>query len=101
MSRILDVRKVQEGLDRAAKSEHRDGRFRLKDRMLPVNSSMMTDVHYHEHTRELDITFTSGKKYRYRLVPPEVFTGLLQADSQGKFFNEVIKDAYRFAEVSR
>ncbi len=98
---VLDIGKVQRALDRAAKSEHRDGRFRLKDRMPPVNSSMMTDVHYHEHTRELDITFTSGKKYRYRNVPPEVYAALLDAESKGKFFNEEIKDVYRFAEVGR
>ena len=62
---------------------------------------MMTGVDYNEDTRQLDILFASGKTYRYFDVPAEVYAGLLDAESKGQFFNEEIKDAYRFAEVTK
>jgi hypothetical protein len=68
-------------------------------RMLPVESSLMTDVQYDEKTRELDIRFTSGKTYRYFDVPKNVYSRLLRAKSKGEFFNEEIKEIYQYAEM--
>jgi hypothetical protein len=66
-----------------------------------VQSSVMTRVEYDEDVKELDITFTSGKTYRYLNVPLEIYVGLLDAGSKGEYFNDTIKDAFAFAEVSR
>jgi hypothetical protein len=66
-----------------------------------VESSMMVRVEYHEDTSELDITFKSGKTYRYREVPPDIYSDLLDAESKGEFFNEKIKDTFGFVEVVR
>ena len=66
-----------------------------------VKSSVMTYVHYDEDTTELDITFVSGKIYRYFGVPPATYVDLLDADSVGEFFNQNIKNAFRFIEVKR
>jgi hypothetical protein len=66
-----------------------------------VQSSVMTFVDYGEETDELDITFTSGKTYRYFGVPLEIYAELLDAESKGQFFNDTIKDSFAFAEVSR
>jgi hypothetical protein len=60
---------------------------------------MMSRVEYDESTRELDVLFTSGKTYRYFDVPPDLYSGLLEAESKGQFFNEEIKDIYPFSEV--
>ena len=64
-----------------------------------VESSMMTRVQYDEDARELDIVFATGKTYRYLDVPPEIYIGLLGAESKGKFFNEEIKDVFAYVEV--
>lgn len=64
-----------------------------------VQSSMMTFVKYDDDACELDITFTSGKTYRYLSVPLEIYDGLLDAQSKGEFFNDNIKDEFVFAEV--
>jgi hypothetical protein len=64
-----------------------------------VQSSMMTFVKYDDDACELDITFTSGKTYRYREVPVEIYDGLLDAESKGEFFNDSIKDAFVYSEV--
>jgi KTSC domain len=66
-----------------------------------VDSSVMTFVKYDDDSGELDITFTSGKTYRYLHVPAEVYDGLLDAESKGEFFNESIKDDFVYCEVSR
>ncbi|HEY6258872.1 MAG TPA: KTSC domain-containing protein [Xanthobacteraceae bacterium] len=64
-----------------------------------IQSSVMTFVTYDDDAGELDITFTSGKTYRYRGVPPDIYDGLLDAQSKGAFFNDNIKDAFDFSEV--
>ena len=60
---------------------------------------MMTFVKYDDEAGELDITFTSGKIYRYLEVPAEIYDGLLDAESKGEFFNASIKDEFVCSEV--
>jgi len=64
-----------------------------------VQSSVMTFVKFDDEAGELDITFTSGKTYRYLQVPAEIYDGLLDAESKGEFFNDNIKDAFVYSEV--
>jgi hypothetical protein len=64
-----------------------------------VQSSVMTFVKYDDDGGELDITFTSGKTYRYLHVPLEIYDELLDAESKGEFFNENIKDSFVCSEV--
>jgi hypothetical protein len=67
--------------------------------MPQVRSSVMTFVKYDDDAGELDITFTSGKIYRYLRVPVEIYEGLLDAESKGEFFNDHIKDSFVCSEV--
>jgi KTSC domain len=69
--------------------------------MPPVQSSVMTKVDYDGDSAELDITFTSGKTYRYLHVPLEIYVDLLDAESKGAYFNDNIKDVFVYAEVRR
>jgi hypothetical protein len=64
-----------------------------------VQSSVMTFVKYDDDACELDITFTSGKTYRYLQLPSEIYDGLLDAESKGEFFNDYIKDEFVYCEV--
>ncbi len=99
MSRTLDIQKVDIALKRAARRaahgtrEERSGRFLV--------SSTIKSVEYDDEARELDITFTSGKMYRYFNVPLEIYAEFLDAGSKGKFFNDNIKGAFAFAEVGQ
>ena len=61
-----------------------------------VESSMIRRIEYEEPTRELDITFTSGKTYTYVDVPKSVYQRFVRAPSKGQFFNDYIKDQYEF-----
>ena len=59
-----------------------------------VSSSAITRIEYNEITRELHITFTSGKTYAYHGVPRDLYERFLRASSKGQFFNDYIKDQY-------
>jgi hypothetical protein len=63
------------------------------------SSSAITRVLYDASKRTLAVTFTSGKKYIYEDVPPEVATEFQTAPSQGAYFNWRIRDQYTFREL--
>jgi lysyl-tRNA synthetase class 2 len=119
MRRAPDIERIDAALKRAAHralygtQEERSGRFlpsklrsessRSGDRRVTVmpfvQSSMMTRIEYEEGTAELDLTFATGKTYRYFNVPLEIYVEFLDAESKGEFFNENIKDEFAYAEV--
>ena len=67
----------------------------------PVNSAAIETVTYDEWSRHLDIALATGRIYRYFDVPPEVYAELMDADSKGRFYNERIRDAYRYERLNR
>jgi hypothetical protein len=64
--------------------------------MIPVESSMVDSVGYDEERRLLQVVFTSGRVYCYEDVPPEVFQGLLAAESKGQYMRACIIDVYPY-----
>lgn len=66
-----------------------------------IESSAMSFVDYNKRSRRLTITFTSGSRYVYFDVPASVFEGLLAAPSAGRYFDEHIRDRYKFARLWR
>lgn len=65
---------------------------------IPVTSSVLASVG-HAHGM-LEVEFRSGAVYRYFGVPEYVYIHLLNADSQGAYFNENIRDTYDHERVS-
>jgi len=63
--------------------------------MVHVESSAMTDVDY-DGAGLLRIRFADGDWYRYFDVPPSVAAGLQNADSRGRYFQQHIRDRYRY-----
>jgi hypothetical protein len=66
-------------------------------RLDPVESSMLAAVGYEPNLRALVVLFNSGKAYQYLNVPPEVFEGLSQARSKGRYMLDHIIDYYPYA----
>ena len=58
---------------------------------IPVTSTTMISVGYDFETRVLEIEFIDGAIYQYFDVPEELYQGLLNAESKGRYFNLVIK----------
>jgi hypothetical protein len=66
--------------------------------VIDVASAAIARIEYDELSQELIVTFTTGKTYTYFRVPPDVYREFLEAESKGRFFNETIRDRYRYAE---
>ncbi len=63
-------------------------------------STAIRNFAYDTATGELWVTFTSGRRYVYNDVAPEVVHEFQQADSRGAFFNHEIRDRYPYREVT-
>jgi len=67
--------------------------------MLLNQESMMESSHidkcmYDFTSNVLKIRFKSGALYEYLNVEPNVYDSFVKAESQGKYFNENIKNSY-------
>lgn len=56
---------------------------------------------YDPDARALDVTFVTGRRYRYFAVPGEVAKAFRSAMSKGRFFNARIRDRFAFEELER
>jgi len=61
-----------------------------------VQSSNIHSVGYDENLQILEIVFKSSGIYEYYGVPKNVYRGLIEAPSKGKFLNEHIKGKYGY-----
>ena len=65
-----------------------------------LDSGVILAVDYHDEPKVLRITFRgSGKTYDYLDVPPETYAALMASESRGAWFNEHIRDRFRFQRV--
>ena len=60
-------------------------------------SSVIRTYHYEPAQRRLQILFTTGRRYSYFAVPPEIVEDFSAASSKGEFFNRCIRDHFSFA----
>ena len=65
-----------------------------------VSSSTISSIGYDETTYTLEIEFNSGGVYQYFNVPPHIHSGLMQAPSHGKYFDQSIKNGgYSYLKI--
>jgi KTSC domain-containing protein len=64
-----------------------------------VPSTVIRRFDYRPDERELDISFTTGRRYLYHDVPPEAAAALRSAFNKGRHFNSRIRGAYRYTEL--
>ena len=63
-------------------------------------SSVIRFFRYAPDTRELKVTFVSGRLYVYEEVPAEVAAAFKEARSKGSFFNREIRDRYAYRDIT-
>ena len=56
---------------------------------------------YDASKRTLLIVFTSGRRYLYAEVPPDIAAAFDAAESKGAYFNADIRDRYAYREITR
>ncbi len=66
----------------------------------PVVSTSLESVGYDPESLTLEIEFKSGEIYDYFDVPFDVYQGLIHSESHGRYFQENIRDTYRFSRLT-
>lgn len=67
-------------------------------RSAAMPSTIIRSFDYRADRRELDVLFTTGRRYVYREVPPEAAAAFRAAFSKGRHFNARIRGRYPFGE---
>jgi hypothetical protein len=62
-------------------------------------SSVIRAFHYRPEDHALDVTFVSGRRYRYLEVPETLHRQMREAFSKGEFFNAHIRDHFPFQRM--
>ena len=62
-------------------------------------SSVIRTFDYDAGKRALDVTFVTGRHYRYHAVPPRIAEGMRSAASKGRYFNARIRDHFAFTRL--
>ena len=69
--------------------------------LTPVESSTLVTVGYEHDGELLQLEFCRSRAvYHYFAVPAAVHEALLAATSKGSYFNQAIRDRYRFVRVT-
>ena len=63
---------------------------------MDVDSAAIQTIDYDNERAKLLVRFTSGERYVYVGVPPEVCRSFMDADSKGRFFHAEIRDQYPY-----
>ncbi|GHE77825.1 KTSC domain-containing protein [Thalassotalea profundi] len=65
----------------------------------PASSSALSAFGYSSINSLLDIEFLDGSIYRYSGITPSIFTGFINASSQGGYFNSNIRNNYTTSQI--
>lgn len=63
-------------------------------------STIIRSFDYRAETQELEILFTTGRRYVYLAVPPEAARAFRAAFAKGRHFNAHIRGRYAYAECA-
>lgn len=61
---------------------------------------MIRGVGYTTPKQQMHVRFNTGNVYGFSDVPVDVYSGLLKADSKGKYFNEHIRDKFEHKKMA-
>lgn len=64
------------------------------DRIIEIESSMISAAKYNSKDSTLEVWFNSGAQWRYLEVPENVFNELLESGSKGSFMRSQIIGEY-------
>lgn len=62
-------------------------------------STVIRAFRYLAERSQLEVTFVSGRRYRYLDVPQKTYREMHSAFSKGEFFNQRIRDNFDFERV--
>lgn len=62
-------------------------------------STVIRAVAYRPEARQLEVLFTTGRRYVFHDVPPEAAQAFRAARIKGRHFNSRVRGRYRFEEM--
>jgi len=62
-------------------------------------STVIRSFRYWADQAVLEITFVSGKRYRYLQVPESIYGEMRASFSKGEYFNRHIRDHFAFESI--
>ena len=65
-----------------------------------VKSSNIAGVFYDKAQKSLDVVFINKNHYRYHEVPEEIYRGLLEAESAGRYFYAKIRSGFSYEQIN-
>lgn len=65
-------------------------------KMVPCESSNIEGFGYNHKNQELLVAFKGAKVYKYYEVPEDIFKGLIDAESKGKYLNQNVKNSFKY-----
>ena len=63
-------------------------------------TTVIQSIAYRPEARQLDVLFTTGRRYMFHDVPPEAAEAFRSARIKGRHFNSRIRGRYLFSEGS-
>jgi hypothetical protein len=76
-----------------------EGILPRRDPWVHVDSSCIDAIAFDSPSSTLKIRFNSGDIYQYSDFPHDLYLDFCDADSKGRFFNQVVKDEYDFVRL--
>ena len=64
-----------------------------------VRSTDLAIVGYDTQGAVVEVAFKSGSVYHYEGVPAEIYEGFMAASSHGKYFQEAIRERYKYRKI--
>lgn len=68
---------------------------------IPLDSSLLAWVSYQPDLRLLQVGLRPGQNYEYFDVPAHTYSGLLVAQSKGRYYNLNIRKGFRFKRIKK
>lgn len=67
---------------------------------IKVTSSNIQTIGYDTQANTLRIIFSNGSIYDYSNIPSDIYNALINAQSIGKYFHQMIKNNYSYIKIS-
>lgn len=62
-------------------------------------STVIRDFRYLPQKRQLEVTFNTGRRYRYLDVPDTVYAQMRSSFSKGAYFNAFVRHQFAFMRL--
>jgi hypothetical protein len=67
---------------------------------MKVKSSAFSDIDYDPESQLLTVQYSSGQRYRHEGVPEHVYKQVMESDSIGRAFQQLVKNQFPATKIA-